>query len=107
MEYNSIGKNIKIYRMKKNLKQEELAELMDLSVNYISMLERGDKLPSIETLIKLVNILDVSADVLLSGVTKSGYKVKESMLQDRLDNLSSKERDKILEILDVLIKYAE
>lgn len=70
MEYNSIGKNMKIYRMKKNLKQDELAELMDLSVNYISMLERGDKLPSIETLIKLVNILDVSADVLLSGVTK-------------------------------------
>lgn len=89
---------------KKNFIQENLAELMDVSFNYIGMLEREEKLPSIETLIKLLNNLELSADMPLIGVISSGYNVKECMVQDTLGKLNPNERHKILDILYILIK---
>lgn len=45
MDYTSIEKNIKKYRIERGLRQEALAEMTNLSSNYIRMLERADKLP--------------------------------------------------------------
>lgn len=47
MDYSSIGRNIRKYRLEKGLRQEALAEMTNLSPNYIGMLERADKLPSL------------------------------------------------------------
>ena len=41
MDLQSIGENIRSYRKKRKWRQEDLAEKVDLSVNYISLLERG------------------------------------------------------------------
>ena len=43
MELLTIGKNIRKYRLKKEIRQEALAEQLDLSPNYISMMEREEK----------------------------------------------------------------
>ena len=43
----------------KGLRQEEMAERAELSNNFISMFERGEKKPSIESLIKNTNILEI------------------------------------------------
>lgn len=40
MEFLSIGRNIRKYRMAQNLRQEDLAEKTGLSVNYIGAIER-------------------------------------------------------------------
>ena len=65
MDLKSIGKNIRKYRNNKKLRQEQLAEMTDLSANYIGMVERGEKAPSMETFLKIANALEVSADLLL------------------------------------------
>ena len=65
MDKNSIGNNIRKYRIDKKMNQEQLAERADLSTPYIGMIERGEKMPSLESFIKIVNALDVSADVIL------------------------------------------
>jgi transcriptional regulator with XRE-family HTH domain len=49
---DSVGVNIRKYRLSKNLRQEDLAEKTNLSVTYIGMIERGEKTPSLETLIQ-------------------------------------------------------
>ena len=54
MNYDSIGKNIRSYRIKRKLRQEDLAEITDLSVTYIGMVERGEKIPALETFIKIL-----------------------------------------------------
>ena len=48
---NSIGKYIRQYRIEKKMRQEDLAEKTDLSPNYVGMIERGEKIPSLETLV--------------------------------------------------------
>lgn len=57
--YNTIGKNIKKYRIKKGLKQRELAEKLYLSDSFIAKLESvTHQTISIDTLEDIANVLD-------------------------------------------------
>ena len=51
MKLDTIGKNIRKFRLARKLRQEDLAEKTDLTTNYIGMVERGEKIPSLETFI--------------------------------------------------------
>ena len=107
MELDSIGKNIRKFRQMKKLRLEDLAEKAGLSTNYVGALERGEKIPSLETLIRIVNTLDVSADMVLCDVVQAGYKVKTSLLSDKIEKLSAEDQARIYEVLDVLIRHAK
>lgn len=61
----SLATNLKEARIKKSLKQEELAKLVGKSKNVISNWERGDNKPDADTLFDLCDILDVDANYLL------------------------------------------
>ncbi len=57
--YNIIGKNIKKYRVKKGLKQRELAEKLYLSDSFIAKLESvTHQTISIDTLEEIADVLD-------------------------------------------------
>ena len=58
-----VGFNIKRLRQRKGLSQEEMAEMLSLSKNYISLLENGIKFPSADTLSKLSSVLDTECSV--------------------------------------------
>lgn len=107
MKLATIGKNIRKYRLMKKLRQEDLAEKAGLATNYIGMVERGEKIPSLETFIKILNALGVSADMVLSEVLDTGYTVKNSMLNEKLEKLTPEDRDRIYEVLDTLIKQSK
>ena len=82
----SIGKNIKLYRNKKGISQEELANSVFVSNIHISYVETGAKVPSLELLILIANALDVSADDLLvdnlTHTSSSVGKELHAILQD-------------------------
>lgn len=104
MELNSIGKNIRKYRQQRKMRQEDLAERTNLSVNYIGMIERGDKVPALDTFIVITNALGVSADMILCDVVDSGYTVKASLLTDQLAKLSTEEQERFFAISDAFFK---
>ena len=106
MELESIGRNIRKYRLMKKLRQEDLAELANLTNNYIGAIERGEKLPSLETLIVIINALGVSADMILADVIDTGYMVKDSLLAQKLDKLSAEDRAKIYDVVDTMIRHS-
>ena len=68
MQLDTIGKNIRKYRLMKKFRQEDLAERAGLTTNYIGMVERGEKIPSLETFIKILNALEVSSDMVIDDV---------------------------------------
>lgn len=105
MELESIGKNIRKFRQARKLRQEDLAEKVGLSVNYAGALERGEKLPSLETFIVIANTLGVTSDMLLADVITTGYTVKDSLLAEKLDGLSARERAKIYAVIDTLLQH--
>lgn len=107
MKLDTIGKNIRKFREIKKLHQEDLAEKTDLTTNYIGMIERGEKIPSLETFINILNSLGVSADMVLSDVLDNGYKVKDSLLNEKLEKLVPEDRNRIYEVIDTMMKHSK
>ena len=107
MKLDTIGKNIRKFREIKKLRQEDLAEKTDLTTNYIGMIERGEKIPSLETFINILNSLGVSADMDLSDVLDNGYKVKDSLLNEKLEKLVPEDRNRIYEVIDTMMKHSK
>lgn len=107
MKLDTIGKNIRKFREIKKLRQEDLAEKTDLTINYIGMIERGEKIPALDTFIKILNALGVSADMVLSDVLDNGYTVKNSMLNEKLEKLVPEDRNKIYEVIDTMMKQSK
>jgi len=60
-----IGANIKALRKAKGLSQEKLAELTELTSNFISLVECGDTSPSIIKLFRMAQVLEVDVTDLL------------------------------------------
>ena len=68
MDFSKVGYRIKIAREAKNLSQEDLAALVDLSPTHISVIERGKKATRLDKFVAIANVLEVSADSLLIDV---------------------------------------
>ncbi len=60
-----IGKRVQIYRKQRSLTQEELAEKIDKTVETVSNIERGIKLPGLATLEDIRKALGVSLSELI------------------------------------------
>ena len=89
---------LKELRKKKGITQEQLAEMMNVSIQMVSNLERGNKAIKIENLIKISEILDVSTDYILTGkYTENDKKV----LTEKLSQLD----DKNYKMIEMLIDY--
>ena len=107
MDFYSIGRNIRQFRLKRKIRQEKLAELADISPNFVGMIERGEKRPSLETFIKILNALGASADVILCDVIEDDYRVKDSLLHEKLSKLSEEDRRKIYDVVDTMIAHSK
>ena len=53
------GKNIRNFRLKKKLSQEELADIADLHRTYIGAIERGEKNITLKNIIKITKALNI------------------------------------------------
>lgn len=62
------GANLVRCRKRAGLSQEDLGERAGLHRTAIGLLERGARVPRIDTLIKLMQALDVKTDELLEGI---------------------------------------
>jgi transcriptional regulator with XRE-family HTH domain len=59
--------NVRRIRLKKKYSQKALAEKVGISVSYVSMLERGQRSPPLETVEKVAKALAVAPALLLGG----------------------------------------
>ena len=80
-----IGANIRTARMRADLTQEKMSELIGVTPQYLSDLERGLVGTSIATLIRICNELNVSADFILFG--SSDADTANSTLIEKLQRL--------------------
>ena len=105
MNTASIGKRIRKFREHKGWRQEDFAEKIGLSVTYTGMIERGEKVPKLETFITIANVLEVSADQLLADVLTTGYDIKSSTLTEDIAKLDPIARERIYRVVGAMIEY--
>ena len=97
----NIGKIIQKLRKDKNLTQEELAEKIDLSTNYLSKVERGLSVLNVEAFLKMADVLNFTLDDF--GVnTDSRIDETKKELVKRILSSSEKEIKAYTELLDTM-----
>lgn len=65
MNYKLIGAKLRKARKKMRMTQEQAAECIDMSASFIGHIERGSRIPSVETIVRLCKLYHVSADMIL------------------------------------------
>ncbi len=91
IDYKAVGERIRAARVKKGLKQHNLAALAEISPTNVSHIERGKAKLSLPTLMKLANALEVSIDELLcDSLTKSKH-ISSNEIASIMEQCSDKE----------------
>jgi hypothetical protein len=96
IDFQTLGKQIKKYRVLRGLRQSDLAELIFSTTNTISRIEIGGIGCSLENLLRIADALEVSPDALLFGNFNPVYSrfypyfwdMKEEILRKMEENLS-------------------
>ena len=68
MDLTAVAKRISTERKARHMTQEDLAAKAEVSPTHIGVIERGAKIPNLDTFVAIANALDVSADKLLQDV---------------------------------------
>ena len=103
MDLKAVGQRIKAARETKNLTQEELAALVNLSTTHVSVIERGLKVTKLDTFVAIANALDVSADALLIDVVTHSVTGVTNELSDMIEKLPKDEQKRILNAVRALV----
>jgi len=89
---------LKKLRNKRNITQEHLAELADLSTVYISYVERGVRVPSLEKMIDICNALNCTMDELLDGFLTAKPSNPSMSTEQLLADCSLEERKFLMKV---------
>ena len=104
IDYRLIGRRIKKARKKANLTQENLAELMDVSVGYISQVERGFTKANLLTLDAICTHIGTDLIYVLTGFTKDGEDYVTDDFYREFYELTEWSRNIVIDIIDTLQK---
>lgn len=97
LDYNIIGERLKKARIDKNMTQEKLAEQIDVSVAFLSRVERGTSHINLKRLTQICEILGVSEGSILNS---DNYLASE--FNNILNSVSSDKQKLIYKIAKVI-----
>ena len=106
MDYKTLGKNIRKYRHLKGLRQEDLAEMCDISSSFMGHIERGTRKMSLETFVSLANALHVSTDYLLYSQLPNTDSAITSIIETVKQN-NEAQYDKYITIIRALAEISD
>ncbi len=99
LNYILLGQRIQKIRKSKHISQAVLSAMIDKSAGYISYLECGTKVMSLETFVSIANALEVSTDTLLSRQLTSVTEMSNIEAQRIFANCSPYETYVLLDML--------
>lgn len=99
INYSAIGHRIRQYRLARDLSQEVLSEMSDVTPAHFSHIERGNTKPSLPTLIRIANALNVSIDDLLCDNVERSRHVRIKDVDRLLEDCTQQEIRALTEIM--------
>lgn len=104
LDYAIIGEKIKTARKNKKLTQEQLAEKIDVSVAYLSRIERGDIKINLPRLNQICDLLNVSLSYVLTADTNESETCLDNDFLNLLKSCPPEKFKLIYEIAKLIIK---
>ena len=99
-----IGANIRIERKKQLLTIEQLAERAGITDNFLGKIERGEGMPSLETIDSIACALGVGIDLLKGDVLRGNeYRFLSSLME--LNGLSEDGKEKFIDFISTNIRF--
>ena len=102
LDYAIIGQRLKRARLAKNYTQELLAEKVDISVAFLSRVERGSSHINLKRLSQLCNLLDVSEGYLLNGSSSDSINYLTKEFSDLIKNCNPEKQRLIYNVAKVI-----
>ena len=92
-----IGKNIKTARTLKGYTQEYVAEKLNKSVNFISLVESGKSGLAVNTIIDICNILEIEPNTIFNND-------KNKIIINGLSSLSGDDKEIVNNLIEYILK---
>lgn len=105
IDFNELGLRIKKRRRELNLKQNELSEMLGISNNYLSNIENGHSIPSLEVFSDICIKLKITPDLLLLGVIRVDN-IPEN-IKDNLKLCTNKELKLVDDMIQCILNNRE
>ena len=102
IDYIELGKTIKTIRSEKNLTQEKLAELTNMSTTHISNIENGKTKVSLSAIFSISNVLAYTIEELLAGDIHKDEKEVLTNMEKLICTCNSYERTIIIDTVTAL-----
>lgn len=102
IDYSVIGERLKRARKEKHLTQEQLAEKLDVSIAFLSRIERGSSQINLKRLSQICEILDTTEGDILNGTSSKSAKYLDAEFANLLKNCSSDKQKLIYDIAKVI-----
>lgn len=104
MDKLTLGKKLRQIRQEKGYTQQALAEKASIGNVYLGEIERGLKMPSLNSFIRIIEAMDVSADSVLRGELSSGREYIYDEITQKMQTLTPKQRKTATDILDAYLQ---
>lgn len=98
-----IGKNIKTAKLLKGLTQEYVAEKLDKSTNFVSLLERGQTGLSVNSIIDICNILEIEPNAIFNGLINYDSK-NDKFIINSICSLSGEDKQIVSNLIEYILK---
>ena len=102
LDYNIIGERLKKARIDNDLTQEKLAEKLDVSIAFLSRIERGSSHISLKRLSQICDILGISEGSILNGSSNNSNTYLVSEFGDILKNTTPEKQKLIYKIAKII-----
>lgn len=99
MDYAEIGRRIAQKRRKLLLTQAEVEAKAELSPRYLSNIERGRSIPSIDVLMQIADVLHMTPDEVLLGADGMQKGELSGQLEAKLKRLDKKQQEQALSFI--------
>lgn len=100
IDYKLIGKRIKEKRLEKHLTQEQIAEYLNISNEYMSKIENAKIEINLKRLAELSVLLETEIEYFISGVVTGSPEYKVNDFMRMFEDLSPKEKEAVYNIVE-------
>ena len=102
IDYSVIGERLKRARKEKDFTQEQLAEKLDVSIAFLSRVERGSSQINLKRLSQICEILGITEGEILNGASSKSAKYLDADFANLLKNCSSDKQKLIYDVAKVI-----
>ena len=107
IDYTAMGGRIRSARQAAGLSQSELAERCALSVSFLGHIERGSRKMSLETLVSICEVLNLSADYLLQDELEENEISKIKELEALWKDVSPSKQELAVAMIKAVLEHNE